>query len=71
MIRIAASMTPIRDLQSARKILLDCVKKKVADRMADHLDVFARASVRVGGEVAVDVDVADGRGVENDSASVA
>ena len=29
--------------------------------MADRLDILARASVRVGGEVAVDVDVSDGR----------
>jgi len=39
--------------------------------MADCLDVFARASVRVGGEVAVDVYVADGRGVEDDVPPVA
>ena len=39
--------------------------------MADRLDVFARASVRMGGEVTMDVDVADGRSVEDDGAPVA
>ena len=58
-------------LQPAGKILPNSIEKKIADRMADRLDVFARASVRVGGEVAVNVDVADGSGVEDDSAPVA
>ena len=58
-------------LQPTGKILPNSIEKKIADRMADRLDVFARASARMGGEVAVDVDVADGRGVEDNSAAVA
>ncbi len=58
-------------LQPAGKIIPDSIQKKIADRMADRLDVFARASVRVGGEVTMDVDVSDGRGIEYNSPPVA
>lgn len=58
-------------LQPALEIIPNRAEKKIADRMADRLDIFARASVRVGGEMSVDVDVADGRGVEDDSPAVA
>jgi len=43
-------------LKPAGKIPPDRAEEEIADRMADRLDVLARASVRVGGEVAVDVD---------------
>lgn len=57
-------------LQPSCKIIPDSREQKVADRVADCLYVFARASIRMGGEVSVDVDVADGRGVKDDSPPV-
>ena len=61
----------MRQLQPSCKIIADPFEKKIADRMADCLDVFARAAIWVGGEVSVDVDVTDGCCVKDNSASIA
>ena len=59
------------DLQPAREIVPDSIEKKIADRMADCLDVFARAAIWVGGEVSVDVDVTNGGSVKHNGPPVA
>lgn len=53
-------------LQPAGEIIPDSIEEKIADRVADRFDVFARAAVRVGREVTMDVNVADGGSVEHD-----
>lgn len=59
------------EFEPALEVGSDGVEEEIADGMADGFDVLAGASIGVGGEVAVDVDVTDGRRVENDGTSVA
>jgi len=61
----------LRNFQPSLKIIPDSVEKKIADRMADRLDISTRTSVRVGSQMAVDVDMANGGSVEDDCTAVA
>jgi len=52
------------------KVCSDRIEEEVADGIANGLYVFAGASVGVGGEVAVDVNMTDRGCVENDGPAV-
>lgn len=58
------------EFESALKVGSDRIEEEVADGIANGFHVFAGASVGVGGEVSVDVNMTDRRRVENDRPAV-